>query len=418
MPRISERLKYLRRMKRCIDARTKYAMYRYLFDDESEGEDELDACLIQHYSHCKSRRYLFRERYKPQDHSYWRRYADSTTTTDTEFLEMFRMSRQRFIEFYTKIKDHPVFEERGTGRPQSDPILQLMIFLYYMGMSNAGAKFSTVGSKFHVGKGTARDSYKRVLKCIMYLAEEYIKWPSPDERLVISARFHALYGFPNCVGCIDGTYIGLTHRPTWCGSDFFTRKSSYSVQSLLVCDDNSKVLYHYTGWPGSTHDNRVWRYSKMYLNPPAYFSPTEYLLSDSALNPLPTIVPAFKALPNQSLTRNEEFFNGELACARIKIEHTNGLLKSRFPILTGANVVIRRKQDVLKVVKLVTAACVLHNFLLNEPWLTIEQLNEMLKNSPIDDDDPEMTREIHMNENADCRRQQVFDLVLDKNNMF
>ena len=328
------------------------------------------------------------------------------------------MSRNQFTELYAKIENHALFLEKNIGRPQVDPILQLMIFLYYLGMSNAGAKFSIIGDFFHVSKGTARKSYQRVLHCILSLAEEFIKWPSEEERSVIQRRFHALYGFPNCVGCIDGTYIELTERPTWCGSDFFTRKCSYSVQALLVCDDNAKVLYQYAGWPGSTHDNRVWRHTKMHNSPENFFSHAQYLLSDSALNPLKNVVPAFKALPNSSLSPNQEFFNTQLARARIKIEHTNGMLKSRFPILTGVNIALRRNKDVVKIVKLLTAVCVLHNFLLNEPFLTEEELNALIKRSPVDEDDPEITGSVQLNNISDSRRRQIFEFVLEHNHRF
>lgn len=83
--------------------------------------------------------------------------------------------------------------------------LQLLIFLFYLGMNGPGAKFSVVGSKFHVSKVCAAYSFQRVLKVVLSFKDEFIKWPSADERRVISERILATYGFPSVIGTIDGT---------------------------------------------------------------------------------------------------------------------------------------------------------------------------------------------------------------------
>ena len=56
MPRSSERLKHLKWMKNRVDIRMKLAMLRDLFDEESEGEDDLDELFILQYLEAKSRR--------------------------------------------------------------------------------------------------------------------------------------------------------------------------------------------------------------------------------------------------------------------------------------------------------------------------------------------------------------------------
>ena len=48
----------------------------------------------------------------------------------------------------------------------------------------------------------------------------------------------------------------------------------------VICDDKGRVIYIYGGWPGSTHDNRAWRNSDVFLNANDYFSEGEYLLGD------------------------------------------------------------------------------------------------------------------------------------------
>ncbi|RZC42573.1 hypothetical protein BDFB_004242 [Asbolus verrucosus] len=39
----------------------------------------------------------------------------------------------------------------------------------------------------------------------------FVKMPeSNEEKLAVKARFHALRGFPNVLGCVDGSHIPIT----------------------------------------------------------------------------------------------------------------------------------------------------------------------------------------------------------------
>jgi hypothetical protein len=89
------------------------------------------------------------------------------------------------------------------------------------------------------------------------------------------------------------------------------------------------------GWPGSVHDNRVWRNSPPYQKVNTYFRHNEYLLGDSAFQPSRVMVPAFKKPVGRVMDPNESKFNRKLASPRIKSEHCIGLLKTRFQFLKG-----------------------------------------------------------------------------------
>ena len=365
------------------------ARIRFLLDDSDEEEDSLDEQIFSLYSWKSGKRFLYRNiRYRKPDREYWRRYLDTTATNESEFKELFRMRRDQFTSLYNIIKDNVGLKEGWKGRKALHPVLQLMIFLFYLGISGDGAKFSLVGSKFHVSKGAARRCYKRVLFAILSMKDQVIQWPDAEEREEISRRFYVDYCFQDCVGVIDGTYIVLTHKPSWCGEDFYTRKSNYSVQALIICDDRSRILYSYTGWPGSCHDQRVWSNTPIYENPENYFSDSQYLLSDSAFTPSDYIVPSFKCAPGLPLSANQEFFNNKVAKARIKIEHTNGLLKSRFPILKSLNICIKRDRDVVHAIRIFTACCVIHNLILEATVLEPELYAQLLAIAESNDDSP------------------------------
>ena len=58
----------------------------------------------------------------------------------------------------------------------------------------------------------------------------------------------------------------------------------------MIRDKKGRVIYVHGGWPGSTHDNRAWRNSKVFLNANDHFSDGEYLLGDSAYSACKYIV--------------------------------------------------------------------------------------------------------------------------------
>ena len=73
----------------------------------------------------------------------------------------------------------------------------------------------------------------------------------------LSSRIKVLYGFPNCVGIIDGTLIFLDEAPLSDAVPYFSRKTRYALSLLVVCDDKRRITYIHGPWPGSAHDNRI-----------------------------------------------------------------------------------------------------------------------------------------------------------------
>ena len=83
--------------------------------------------------------------------------------------------------------------------------------------------------------------------------------------------FCRLRGFPDCLGAIDrrrSTYVPIfaplsqTANP----AEFNTRKMFYAVQLEAVAIPNFKFTHIYTGWPGSSSDAHVLKYSKLWTN--------------------------------------------------------------------------------------------------------------------------------------------------------
>jgi len=272
MLRSSKRLIYLRDLKKVVDRRFKESLSRFLWDEESQSEDEVDDFYTGLFIQKSSLRYLYRsKRYRNQDKEYWFRFVDPEILNDDEFRQMFRLNRESFVLLFNKISGHSIFQSSVPRRPQTCKILQLLIFLHFLSLPGSGQNFTNVARMFHVSKGCARRYFCRVLKAIISLKDETIKWPTAEERVEISNRFLVTYGLVDCVGCIDGTLINLSEKPEWMGHDFFHRKCGYGVSTLLVCDDDARINYVYSGWVGSIHDNRIWRNCHMKNHPELFF---------------------------------------------------------------------------------------------------------------------------------------------------
>ena len=92
---------------------------------------------------------------------------------------------------------------------------------------------------------------------------EYIAVPAGDRLHSIRDGFQSKWGFPQCIGAIDGTHIPII-APKEHPLDYYNRKGYHSVLMQALVDDQYPFLDVYMGWPGSVHDVRVLGNSKLY----------------------------------------------------------------------------------------------------------------------------------------------------------
>jgi hypothetical protein len=108
---------------------------------------------------------------------------------------------------------------------------------------------------------------RRVIVALISLQNRYIRWPNDDERNQIKTRIGRRTAFGHCIGFLDGSHIRLAFKPCvnphW---DYYNRRSRYTINCLVVCDDKNRITFCSLGWGGSTHDKRV------YTNTPASIS--------------------------------------------------------------------------------------------------------------------------------------------------
>ena len=95
-------------------------------------------------------------------------------------------------------------------------------------------------------------------------ANEFIKFPVTAQEVTQGIRqFTNKSPFPQVVGAINGSHIPLTSVPTNERIEYFNRKQVYSVVVQGVADASLKFIDISTGFPGSRHDARIMRLSRV-----------------------------------------------------------------------------------------------------------------------------------------------------------
>ena len=405
MPRVSKRARLLKSLRSVFNIRMKARAIRTLDDDEDSMEDALDAATAVVVRNANKKRFLFRSskyrkgpstsRFKMDlDESSEReeekeQEKDNETflpwLTDSEFLHKYRVSRENFKFILEKIEDHPVFQKQSRGRRQKPVAYQLMVFLKFIGTEGSGASNSNQRNTFAIGYGTAAVYRDRVTKALRSLSAEYINWPDQEERRTIAREIQVLYDFPHCVAIADGTLFPLAFEPqTEDAPDYSGQKYGYSLSTMIVCDHKRRIRHYLAGFPGTAHDNRIWKATKLATTPESYFDTMQYSVGDSAFENSWFMVSAFKKPKDHAIPASHEKFNEKLARMRIISEHCIGMLKGRFPWLRSIRLLItERKASLRQILHVLEATIVLHNMLIelgeedNEDWINEDDFSAM-----------------------------------------
>lgn len=302
--------------------------------------------------------------------------------TEEEFQQKYRINRTSFWKIVELIKDHQVFNPKQAPVPH-----QLLVFLHYIGTSGSGANNPRVSKIFGIGRGTAELYRNRVAMAIRCLRATAIKWPDEDERKALATRIRNKYNLPNCILVADGTLLPLMQEP----------------QS----EDGPDYL---AGFPGCSHDSRVYNHTKIARTPQDFFGDKYYLVADSAMENSSSCVASFKAPRGHQLPVDHEKFNTCLGRYRVTSEHTIGIWKGRFPWLRCIPMVITDdKRSVKKILKYIDCCVILHNLLIK--WKD-EPPEEYFDNEEIDDDfDDMLSATLQLNASNDERRQRLLEYL-------
>ena len=189
-------------------------------------------------------------------------------------------------------------------------------------------------------------------KALCLLAKKYIAWPAAEELQQVSSGF----SFPLTVGSIDGSHVRIK-EPLQELDSYTNRKAFTSIVIQAVCDSHMRFLDVSVGWPGSMHDARIFRRSGLGQRLDKDGLHPYHILGDSAYPLKKHLVVPFR--DNGHLSEEEKRFNVVHSSSRTIVERAFARLKGKWRRLKYLDM-----DNMSLLSDVVTAACLLHNFVL------------------------------------------------------
>ena len=293
-----------------------------------------------------------------------------------DWLENFRMSRETFLYLCQELR--PTIERQDTVLRRPIPVEQRVAIALWKLATNG--EYQTIAHLFGVSRSSVCLIVKDVCEAIVSLLQpKYITVPTGDRLKAIVDGFESKWGFPQCVGAIDGSHIPIA-SPQEHLADYHNRKGWHSIILQGVVDHELRFWNVNVGWPGRVHDARVFSNSTLFEkaragtllpNTPRLFNGVSVplvILGDPAYPLLPWLMKPY--VQHGNISSQKKAFNYRLSRARKVIENAFGRLKGRWRCFLKRNDIAT--EDIPTII---TACCILHNICevhrdeFNDAWL-------------------------------------------------
>lgn len=326
----------------------------------------------------------------------WTRERSSTwwntivlgTFGEREWVENFRMRKETFMYLCNQVRP---FIFRMNTRLRKAVIVERRVGITLWCLATP-CEYRSVAHLFGVHRSTVCIIVHETCQAILHtLMDRYIRFPSGNEMKKVVDGFEVKWGFPQCVGAVDGSHIPIS-APKLNHTDYYNRKGWYSMILQAIVDHEYLFRDICVGWPGSVHDARV------FVNSQIYHRITEDDILDRSSRTLcgrqvPVCVVGDSAYPLQTwlmkpftdtptLSPQQKCFNYHLSKARIVVENAFGRLKARWRRLLKRNDMATEN-----IPAVIAVCCILHNLCevhqegFNEAWLQ-EEDNQQPPSSP------------------------------------
>eukprot|EP00794_Sanderia_malayensis_P007619 gene7619-8459_t len=270
---------------------------------------------------------------------------------DEEFKKRLRLSRDTFW-MLVRVCDVNITRGQTRFRASLSPEKVLAVGLYRLAH---GASYQVCADTFNIGKTTVHEAFFDVVTVLNTVKNRFIRFPATLEKKVKAINtFKSRSEMPNVLGAIDGTHIKIK-APIENKKDYFSRYQRYDVVCQGIVDGDMKFLDIVVGFPGSIHDARVLRNTKISKLLDRGFQEPKVAIGEDIVSPYfvgdsayPLMESLIKPYSESTTDPAEKKFNRELPRAR-----------SRFRIL------LHGCDDKVKIFnQTIIACCVLHNFCL------------------------------------------------------
>ena len=212
---------------------------------------------------------------------------------------------------------------------------QVAVTLYYL----AGeGRMRKVSNSFGLGKATVSKVIRHVTSVISEkFVPKHIVLPKMKEEVEEHARnFYNRYGFPQCIGAVDGAHIKIK-RPVKNPTHYVNRKGNFTLNRGGTVGCNCCFIDVLIKWSGSVYDARMFRNSALNgMSRDGTIPKCERIIVEGEHSVLVCILgdPAYPLLPflmkeclKGRKNSSQRFFGQHLSSARMVIECAFGQFK-------------------------------------------------------------------------------------------
>ena len=225
---------------------------------------------------------------------------------------------------------------------------------------STGIPLRALSVQFGVSLATAQRIVLHTCSVIIdTLRNDHIRWPNHAQHVAHAERVEESHaGLPHVAGFVDGTHIPIVPQDARDRVYSYCRKGFHSIVLQGICDKDGRFLNTNVGSYGRVHDARVFCTSPIVARiadvpeRESYLREPLVLLGDAAYPCTGWLVTPY---PTEHTPQHARF-NKVHSSARMAVERAFGKLKLQWAILHRNKMYGPRAM-----VRMTTAACILHN---------------------------------------------------------
>ncbi|KAL0404720.1 UNVERIFIED_CONTAM: hypothetical protein Sradi_2112800 [Sesamum radiatum] len=262
-----------------------------------------------------------------------------TTPHPGRFFDNIRMTKPCFYALVDALTSRGLLPHGQTSRVSH--IEEVALFMQTVGMHKRQRDNM---ERFQHSLETINRRFHRVLFALCAMTPELLTPPNfTDTHSKVTNNPDFYPYFKDCIGAIEGTLV-----PAWVPrvdqNRYRSRKGRLAQNVLAICDFDMNFTYVYAGWEGSAADARVLDHA-VSQDPTFPFPPIgKYYLVDAGFTNYQCFLAPYRGtryhLPEwrgqgRRYRTPQDMFNHAHSRLRNVIERAFGILKKRFPILSG-----------------------------------------------------------------------------------
>ena len=231
-----------------------------------------------------------------------------------------------------------------------------------------GTEFRQEEFYYKYAKSSLHEDLPHVLKAIIDGLDDFLRWPTAQERLVLATHYEGI--FKNCVGLgdISETLIEKSKDKTTERATFSGKAHGNSMKNFTVCDFSGRIIYCADNIQGRPNDRSSFTHLPLYMDQGLYFDDDQFVAVDGGFDGDGPLRSSFRE-PN---TPARVAFNLAFKEVRLQIENVYGRIQNWFGVLGNKKAKFNCNPTLLSLS--IQAACRLHNWMLHTRKLNYDPI--------------------------------------------